>query len=78
MKLPKKRKFKPGRVPIEEVEAFLFAGGKTLSDWRLCDGIPRSGSLDWMIDDDVLATAVVHYLREHGVVEVGETECAAD
>lgn len=69
MKLPKRRKFKPGRVHVEEVEAFLFEGGKTLDDWRIVAGIPRSGSLDWIIDDNALAEAVCNYLREHGIVE---------
>lgn len=69
MKLPKKHKFKPGRVSVDQVEAFLFLGGKTLCDWRLCDGIPRSGNLDWMIDHDELSEAILSYLREHGVKE---------
>jgi hypothetical protein len=69
MKLPKRRKFKPREIPVAEVEAFLFLGGRKLTYWRLVAGIPRSGSLDWMIDDNALAEAVCNYLREHGIVE---------
>jgi hypothetical protein len=82
MKLPKKRKFKPGRVPIEEVEAFLFAGGKTLSDWRITGTLlSRESDGHWWlhtIDNEDFDMAVFQYLREHGVVEEIETECAAD
>ena len=69
MKLPKRRKLKSRIVTVEEVEAFLFTNGKTLGDWQLYDSIPRSGTLDWMIDDNALAEAVCNYLRDHGIVE---------
>jgi hypothetical protein len=73
VKLPKRRKFKPGRVPVEEVEAFLFAGGKTLDDWRF-GGALKSREPDggwWLhsIDNEDFLLAVEHYLREHGIVE---------
>lgn len=71
MKLPKRRKLKSRIVTVEEVEAFLFANGKTLGDWQLYDSIPRSGTLDWMIDDDDFAEAVLTYMRQHGVRECG-------
>jgi hypothetical protein len=73
MKLPKRRKFKPGRVPVEEVEAFLFAGGKTLGDWRLGSVLESRGPdgrwwLNWVDNEDLLL-AVERYLREHSIVE---------
>jgi hypothetical protein len=73
MKLPKRRKFKPGRVSIEEVEAFLFAGGKALDDWRI-NGALKSRDSDgrwWLhwIDNEDFFLAIAHYLREHGIVE---------
>ena len=73
-----RRKRKPSRIPLEEVETLLFGDGLILADYFLCSDSIMRWHRNWdnsvsplvvLIEEDALADACLTYLRQRGVVE---------